>query len=135
MTQITVDELTSELLKLTKLKPKEALRFVSAISGSLDHELSQRAADPELVPISIPDKENVFTLGIVPENTLIDSVYASTGLPRQDVRAYLGFLDKSLRPRLRYLKEPVDLEGFGRITQQGGRLTYEPVAFQHLRRS
>jgi hypothetical protein len=133
--QITVDELTSELLKLTKLKPKEALRFVSAISGSLDHELSQRRTDPELVRISIPDTENVFTLGIVPENTLIDSVYASTGLPRQEVREYLGYLDKSLRPRLRSLNEPVDLEGFGRITQQSDRLTYEPVAFQHLRRS
>jgi hypothetical protein len=134
MTQITVDELTSELTKLTKLKPKEALRFLSAISGSLDHELAQRAPDPELVRITIPDAANVFTLGVVPENALVDSVYASTGLPRDDVRDYLRYLDNSVRPRLRYMKEPVDLEGFGRIAQLDGYLTYEPIAFKILRR-
>jgi hypothetical protein len=135
MTQITVDELMGELTKLTKLKPKEALRFISAISGSLDHELAQRTPDPELVRITIPDAANVFTLGVVPENALVDSVYASTGLPRQDVRDYLRCLDDSLRPRLRFMEEPVDLEGFGRIAQLGGYLTYEPVAFKNLRRS
>ncbi|MEK6374135.1 MAG: hypothetical protein AABO58_15715 [Acidobacteriota bacterium] len=135
MTQITVDELTKELTKLTKLKPKEALRFIAAISGSLDHELVQRAQHPKLVQISIPEQANVFTLGIVPENALVDSVYASTGLPRQQVRDYLHYLDASLRPRLQYLQEPVELEGFGRIAQQGGQLTYEPIAFKNLPRS
>jgi hypothetical protein len=135
MTQITVDELTTELTKLTKLKPKEALRFIAAISGSLDHELVQRAQNPEAVQITIPKKANVFTLGIVPENALVDAVYASTGVPRHDVRAYLDCLDASVRPRLLFLQEPVDLEGFGRIAQHDGLLTYEPIAFKSLRRT
>jgi hypothetical protein len=134
MTLISVEELTAELTKLTELKPKEALRFIAAISGSLDHELVQRAIDPQTVEITIPENDNLFTLGVVPENALVDSVYASTGLPRPKVRDYLKHLDHSLRPRLSHLDEPLDLEGFGRIEQHGGRLTYEPVAFRDLQR-
>jgi hypothetical protein len=134
MAQISVEELTAELMKLTALKPKEALRFIAAISGSLDHELVQRAMNPQAVQITIPEGENLFTLGVVPENALVDSVYASTGLPRPKVRDYLKQLDRSLRPRFLHLDEPLDLEGFGRIEQQGDELTYEPLAFRDLRR-
>jgi hypothetical protein len=132
--EITIAELMVALTRSSSMKPAAIGRFLEAVSGSLDHELTNRVDDAAAVPITIPPDDNLFTFGIVPKSTLVDSVYASTGIPREEIRRYLDTLDDSLRPRLEHLEEPVRLEGFGTIAPQGETLIYRPVVFEQLRR-
>ncbi|HEV7239289.1 MAG TPA: hypothetical protein VGQ36_08625 [Thermoanaerobaculia bacterium] len=121
-------------LTASGLQPKQAVRFLEAVSGSIDHELSNRAIDPSSIRVKFPKNETFFTLGVIPEPTLVDSIYASTGMTRDSVRTYLDHLDGHLRPKIYHLSEPIRLEGFGTITpHQGESITYEPIAFEYVK--
>lgn len=134
MEEIKIADMERVLINRENVTPRQSERFLQAVSGSLDHELANRAEDPDAVTVRVPDGSSFLTLGIVPEETLVDSVVASTGLTQEKVRTYLGDLDHLLRERITDLQEPLELEGFGTFYPRSGNVVYKPLAFEFIRK-
>ena len=127
---VKIDELERMVGGEEGLRGEAAGDFLQAVSASLDHVLANRHPTEEGYSVKIPRDAPLLTLGVVSEQTLVDSTSASTGYSHEEVRRYLRLLDASLRERINGLREPLELEGFGRLTRRGETVTYSPAAFE-----
>lgn len=116
--------------------PEAARQFLSMLSASIDRELVNRAANPTLQQVT--DWDSPLQVGLIPIETLVDSVALGTGLPRREVSVHCHqlncFVSKQLHNTPHAQRENgVELEGFGIFKLINGTMYYLSRTHSFLR--
>lgn len=130
---ISIEEMENILLETPtphKMNRDEARRFLMATKSSLSYEISDYFPSEKI--IIKPNKEQPFlTLGIIPEENLLERISLCTGLPHKEVKDYLTVLDTEIfRPNItpeKISSQPLNVECFGTFSVADNKLTYKTL--------